>query len=669
MHLKAWAINTPAVSQIMHALKSFLFLTLLGLFALISSSMTQEEQEEAMMQRANKFFDCFEASATEELNQIAMEIIEVEELSDMYTPIVSFPSTVRSKLFFTVYNVSIDEDEIIQAVTMLYTTIIADEFDARQKQSSRSISAHINRFSSNIKDVIFSSIDTSLEDMKNYVYFESVTEPTIADQFISIDDEDLDEISTEIEVADPMDQVDEEDDKENISNDDPVKSSNRSNASKISDDLFIKARSILYYGIEPKDSLFRVAKPFLKFVKKNELKICDPSMLLDSRYSHMAFFQDFDIASPGFQEFCNHMSISDLPITSPLYTGPRKKKDEILKAKRAVLVNLARDESFRINENFSIQEMILFIKEKDDSIDSDIIEVLIEQIRDKITDFLLSFNDSGSFVSGFDEAVKEGCQLAMEIFGIFEDQDILEILVEAFHHLFESPLALLKKSDSVEEWKSFYDETSPSFKFKSSSYSPISEGIDGSSKSSSGKSVTIDEDNNEVRLLSRAGIFGTTNDDESTGNPLKRTASFSFDLSSLDDAKMQIHSIERDPVDELLDLADQAEFDFDSFGVPTLQLPLPQEPQQPVLKQFSSMKIPDFPFEDPVASIEDPIYVKSTATYALENGDDKCFMLEERMNTFNEGLTISLRETFENHNAIESVERIFAKNIRSTFKL
>ena len=81
------------------------------------------------------------------------------------------------------------------------------------------------------------------------------------------------------------------------------------------------------------------------------------------------------------------MSISDLPITSPLYAGPRKKKDEILKAKRAVLVNLARDESFRINENFSIQEMILYIKEKDDSIDSDIIEVLIEQIRDKITDF------------------------------------------------------------------------------------------------------------------------------------------------------------------------------------------------------------------------------------------------------------------------------------------
>ena len=618
------------------------------------------------MQRTNKFFDCFEASATEELNQIAMEILEVEELAVMYTPIISFPSTVRSTLFFTVYDALTAEDEIVQAITVLYTTIIFDEFDARQKQSSRSISAHINRFSSNIKDVIFSSIDKSLEAMKNYVYFESVAEPTIADQFISIDDEDFDEISSEIGVTDLMDQVDEEDDKENIPIADPVENSNTSNASKISADLYIKARSILYYGIEPNDSLFPVVKSFLKFVKKNELKICDPSMLLDSRYSHMAFFQDFDIASPGFQEFCNYMSISDLPITSPLYAGPRKKKDEILKAKRAVLVNLARDESFRINENFSIQEMILYIKEKDDSIDSDIIEVLIEQIRDKITDFLRSFNDSGSFVSGFDEAVEEGCQLAMEVFGISEDQDLPEIIVEAFHHLFESPLALLKKSDSVEEWKSFYDETSPSFKSKSS-FSPVTEGIDSSSRSSGGKSVTIDEDSNEVRLLSRADIFGTTNDDESTGNPLKRSASLSFDLSELNDAKMQLQSIARDPIDDLLDLADQADFDLDDFDVPTLQLP--QKPQQPVLKQFASNEVPDFPFEDPVASIEDLIYVKSTATYVLENGDGKCFMLEERMNTFNEGLTIALRETFENQNAIESVERIFAKNIISAFKL
>ena len=474
MHLKSWAIDTPAVSQNMHAVKSLLFLISLGLFSLISSSMTQEQQEEAMMQRTNRFFDCFEASATEELNQIAMEILQVDELAVMYTPIVSFPSTVRSTLFFTVYDASTDEDEIIQTITMLYTTIIADEFDARQKQSSRSISAHINRFSSNIKDVIFSSIDKSLEAMKDSVYFESVAEPTFTDQFISIDDEDLDEISSEIEVTDPMDQVDEEDDKENIPIDDPAESSNRSNASKISADLYIKARSILYYGIDPNDMLFPVVKSFLTFVKTNELKICDPSMLFDSRYAHMAFFQDFDIASPGFQEFCNHMSINEMPITSPLYAGPRKKKDEILKAKRAVLVNLARKESFYITENFSIEKMILYIKEKDDSIDSDIIEVLIEQIRDKITDFLRSFNDSGSFVSGFDEAVKEGCQIAMEVFGISEEQDVLEIIVEAFHHLFESPLALLKKSDSVEEWKSFYDETSPTFKFESS-FSAIAE--------------------------------------------------------------------------------------------------------------------------------------------------------------------------------------------------
>ena len=42
--------------------------------------------------------------------------------------------------------------------------------------------------------------------------------------------------------------------------------------------------------------------------------------------------------------------------------------------------------------------------------------------------------------------------------------------------------------------------------------------------------------------------------------------------------KMQLQSIARDPIDDLLDLADQADFDLDDFDVPTLQLP--QKPQQ-----------------------------------------------------------------------------------------
>ena len=108
----------------------------------------------------------------------------------------------------------------------------------------------------------------------------------------------------------------------------------------------------------------------------------------------------------------------------------------------------------------------------------------------------------------------------------FEDQDLPEIIVEAFHHLFESPLALLKKSDSVEEWKVSMTKlhllSSLNHRFL---LLPKESTVQ---RSSSGKSVTIDGDSNEVRLLSRARYFGTTNDDESTGNPLKRSASAFF---------------------------------------------------------------------------------------------------------------------------------------------
>ena len=532
-------------------------------------------------------------------------------------------------------------------------------------KNGRSRGPHINRFSSDIKDIIVSSIEKSFNAINKSVAI--VAEPTSYDEFVDIG-EDL-VVSTSEEIGRPI--ID-EDDKENCPAEIQLENSIRPVSPIISFDLVIKSKSVLYYGIKPSDMLFPLADAFLRFAIFNGLESYDPNTLFFLPTAKLALFQGFDIGCPGFKGFCNHLRIQGVPITSPLYGGPRKTNEEKLTVKRMLLVNLVREESVQININFNIETMIESINSKYANIDYDLIEFFIGQIREKISNYLLALDVNGSFISGFELAVKQGCISGMSLINMPEDKKLFDLLVEQFLSLFESPLALLKKSDSVEQWKTFYDEGSPTLKFKSL-FSPISGGIDSSSKTSGRKSVTIDEDNNKVCILPREDIFGTINDDETIGIPLKRTSSLSHNLSSMNDFNLNSHLPSpglKDPIEGLLNLAEQVDdtdCDFD-FDAPTLNLPQAQGNKEKDLNQFSKKEVPDFPFDDSVATILDPFYIKTTGIYALQNGNDACFMLDERLNSFKDGLAIFLRGSFENSKVIGSIERIFSENLNSIFK-
>ena len=121
------------------------------------------------------------------------------------------------------------------------------------------------------------------------------------------------------------------------------------------------------------------------------------------------------------------------------------------------------------------------------------------------------------------------------------------------------------------------------------------------------------------------------------------------------------------PIDELLEMVDLTAFDFDTPSL-NVDVNVNANVTENQFKQFAKDEVPDFLFEDPVATIEDPFFIVSTGIYALQNGDNACFLLNERLATIKDGLAIFLRDSFENSQVIEAVEKIFAENIKSVFE-
>lgn len=648
----------------------FLKLVLMGLFPLIFSSMMHESQYESL-QKTTQFFDHFEASAIEKLNQLAAEMsANVPELEAMHDKVVSFPETARTNLFMRILKSSCEEALIFEEFTVLYAVVLANPFDQIQRASASKghlITAHANKYNSDFKNIMFSCIEKSIEAIKNPAYLKPVpvVEAAFFEEFFDSED---DEIFSKIANATPVKKFEYDDDSDNLIRLNQFDNSNRSISPMQITNLEMKAKCQLLYGIKTVDTLFPVAYYYLRFAIQNQLENYDPSQLLYSNSkSELAKSYGLAINSPDFQEFCKHVNSTKIPITSPLYAGPRKTNDEKLNIKHEVLFNLAREEAFEIVRNLNVEAITNQVMSETQCIDIDVAEFIIGEIKGKINEYLLALDIKGSFVVGLELAIKEGCLLGTEMFGLSEDE-ISIIMYDTFIVHFENPLALLKKSDSIAIWKNFYDESSPNFKSKSRS-SSVSDVTDSPVKSSGRKSVTIDENSNECFILSRENIFGPVDDDdEHAGKPLRRTASFSHGLnlteSGSEKSLRRINSslIHPTPVTRpAYHFNRVSASSFDAFSAISEQSSAEQI-------QYSRNEVPYFPFENPVAAIEDPLYVKSTGIYALQNGDDACFSLDERLYSIQKGLEYFLGENFKNSEVIESIESLFAESLDSIFK-
>lgn len=653
----------------MHAFK---VLFLLAFSVIASASFSDDANFELIFRRANRFFDAFELSVTDKLQNIGLQITQVDELFGVYSTILSFPLLVREQLFHELMNISNTDDHIYESFLVFFNSTIGLELDNIQRQENAVgehwIDAYIEKYASDLKDAITSSVKVSIDSVtlpkiQNPVARPGPKIPVYATE--SDSDDEFDEISAEITVSNTLEKS-EIAEKENIQEEieEIMKASSRPTSPKPSPDLAFEAMSILYYGIKSNHPLFPCALSFLEFVRERGIKIVDPQLLFSRKHAQMASNHGFHLGSSGFQEFCNYLSFNSVPITSPLYCGPFVSKSKKLEVKRSVLINLARDKMQGMMENFDTSEMILYIRSQHPDFEEEIVDFFVNHTKDEVSSFLLTLNLKVSLASRLETTIKDSCQQIFEIFALPVDPELNETILKSFMSIFQSPLALIKNYDAVEEWKSYYDENSPSFK-------PSREvGCDETSGSSSGrKSVKIVEDNNEVCLIERIADIEERymREKENKSSPLRRMASIHGDLIDIsnrpsspfavfEDKIRVVKHFDKSPSVLLPVYENDPDFDFISIHK--------AEPK----RKFSSSEILDFPFMHPSEIIEHPDYIKDTGDYFLEHGDNACFMIEERLSTLKEGLTTFLDESFEEESVSQELMKIFESNLNSIFK-
>lgn len=648
----------------MQVLKVFILLTLTGIFRFINCSFGKETELEDKIEKANIFFEKFDNYAFEELSKVANRMSEFDELAPLYSTIISFPSSANERIFSKIMENIDNEDAIFDEFMELYAMIIGNELDEIRMQHDEWIDEYIFIFSSDIKDAIVISVKKALESIESC--FTSVSQSkcssleinpetvAVEDDFDSDDEED--EITPELNSGTVKCAVISEEEEQSIL-DEIWRSSSRctSPSPKASVELKIIASSVLQYGIGPKDRLFPVTKKFLEFVRKYKFKIINPNEIYSEKYQQKAFNLGFDYFSVGFQDFCNYVGNGFCPITSSLYNGYCSEY-EILTAKVTALMNLVIEDITRLIDAASFKKVHEILSSKNIAVDLEIVEFIVYRIKDHIAGYLLSFDPSSSliFINGLKATLDAACTEISETIGLSDENILFPAVKELFMVHLQSPLAFVKYINNMEEWDNNYNEQSPLFKGSPSPSSRIS--------SPERKSVLIDEYKNKVLFIDSLADIS-----KSKSKPIKRSPSSSEGLNNT--IKLSIinpENISQEQFDAAEDFdAEVSEYFNENgckFNVPAL------EQQVSSSKAFVSTEVPDFPFENPVESIEDPVYIKATFDYFLQNGDDSCFMLDERITSIKEGLNEFLSSSFENYSAIFPVQTIIEDQIDFIFK-
>lgn len=662
----------------MHALKVFVLLALTTIAPFIACSYNSHDYEsfEIGFERANTFFSIFGSSVTDKLYQISSQLVEIEELSRVCPLILSFSTMAGEQLFSEVLVNYYNEDRIYEAFLIFFNETIGLEFDQIKRglhsNDEYDFDPYIGKFASDLKDAIVSGVKSALNSTKPTEIQRPIPRSSTSNNFKSIaDSDDFDEITGEF--SKPVSLKDEN--SQQVEDIDIMTKYSQSNSPNPTPDLALEAKSILFYGIRSGHELFTVAKAYIQFLHESDLKLINPNSIFYDNNLQLAYVRNFDIGSPGFQEFCNYVECSIIPITSPLYDGPFVPKLKISEVKKKILTNLAVEKMQQIVETFNYDEMIINIQQRFPEIEFEILECFINHMREQAHVFLLTLNIKTSFSSGLKTTVKAAYKNIQEVFDLSFDKNFSKVIIKTFLSIFESPLALIKRYDSLEDWKSYYDESSPTYKPKV--LSPIEE-----CKSSGRKSVKIVEDNNEVCYINRISDIEREFIEKENIIPIKRSSRQSnlndwseIDLldgssqfSIFDDSTHVVKNLSPIPVSskdtpnlfEFKPIHKEASFSTKSFSV--------FEKVEKRTNRYLSSEVPDFPFEDSSEIVTYPDYISATGHYFLEHGDNSCFMLDERIYSIKEGISTFLSESFEDTKTTETVMNIIEKSLKVVFK-
>ena len=638
----------------MQFLKVFLSFSLLTGLNSVSCSIHANSYE-YNLQRTNSFFHHFEDKIISQLQRITVNMCEMDELILLNSLILSFPSNARENLFSKVMRLGAYENDVLfDSFLELCTETIGPELDNLLSPQSplhddENFIDYLETIFSNFNDAIVISVQHAIKIINSAVSQSQSLSPDYTDDFESDEEDDITSINPVSRITDEELEILEE----------IRQSSCKSNSPKPSNELILTSLSILYYGIQPADRLFSIARSFLAFVRENNLKIYDPRLFYINPTYEFVLMRDFDIGNYEFHSFCKSFPYLSFPITSPFYNGPPFSKSETLEAKMETLMILARDDLLKLVDSLKYDELSEQIEIEFPSANSGIVSFIIEQIKDEVSNFLMSLRRNRSLINGLNFAMRTAHVELVEIFGISDEDHLVSKIIAICMTYLRSPIALIRKYDSLVEWDSRYNE--------SSSFLIERTGSKCSLNPSSRKSVKIMEDNNEIHVIKRISEIIEDEIEKENADLQNSTTSFGSNLQSITSINTRCESVS--PVH-----FEESELELKSELKSELELELEQQrllvdtkTSSETSKKHSQNGVPDFPFEDPVNVIQEPNYIKDTGDYLFEKGDDSCFVLNERIYSINEGLSIFLSESFSHPEVIKSIQDIVSDDLKFIF--
>jgi hypothetical protein len=653
---------------------NFISLTYFASFLTCIFCSFNDDSFEASVERANTFFSQFGLSVSDKFQQISSQLAQVDELSSVCPSILSFNILAGDQLFAEVLVNSCNEDYMYQVFLGFFNDTIGLELDQIKRRlhsfDEYDFDPYVAKFASDLKDAIVSGVKYALGSIK--IQRSNPISPSSPSSFISSSENesaDFDAITVEFSKSSSCNNLIPAPKKIKF-DDECMMNSLDSNSPKLTPDLAFESIVVLFYGIRSGHALFPVAKAYLQFLQENNLKIYNPNMLICNRNAQLAFNRIFRSGHPAFREFCHHVECSIIPITSPLYHGPYVSKAKISEVKKNVLINLAVEKMQQIVETFDSDGMVTNIQNQYPEIEREIIECFISHIREQALSFLLILNNRISFASGLRETINVAYKNISDVFCLTLDPEFSKIVVDTFLSKFESPLILIKRYDSLEDWKSCYDETSPTYKPKI--LSPIEE-----SKSSGLKSVKIVEEKNQICFIDSIADIEREFIEKTSIAPIKRSPSKSSNLNELVEIDLKNSfspmSIFEDSIRVVKDLSPIPA--SSKFSSTRFEMVLPSIKESSNLNNvensatiFCISQVPDFPFQDPSEVVLCPDYITTTEDYFSKHGDNSYFMLDSRVSSIKQGVSTFLSKSFKNKKTSDSVMKIFEESLNKVFK-
>jgi hypothetical protein len=607
-----------------------------------AASTAEDFKFEKKLENISSFFDKFCSLSSPKFEEIAMLALQYDELSYIFTEISEFPSSSRNHLLHEMLNPQCDQEFVLKTFYDYFNATLLPRFTDILDKHPELNTVIIDLFES-IKITIKTNVILALQSVTKQA--PTPTRP----------------IATEMPILFPL-YEDEEKENAAISTDQLIPA-NQESAFKLAYPLQVYALVVLSYGLDPNHSFYNVACSYIDTLLKCDFNLrtfrnlINPQYVFDFHYYVFLKKKGFDAKSSGFSDFRSFVANNAKPITSVLYQGEKKSIEEIRLAKQNLLnshTSAQIREVIDTFDNVKMNDLISWIQ-KIFSVDSETLEILIEVAKESVSQFLLEISDKGEFSAELESKISSACLNAVTTLNS-DHSDLPSIIAKEFMKIFNPLFELYSTFIDVDIWEYLFKP-----KCKALSFAEL--------RKKEEEDAILRHSIPLQRAFIRPSLKnGLSELNSHSSESLKKADPLRTDAHQRVSFSKPVNFTGRRP--RVASMTDVSRPSVESEYLASRRMP----PGGIVrlnaigpgsLSSTEEIIIPDFPFQDSRAAIEDGSFIKSTAEYFMKNGDNSRFNLSSRIEVFKIGASNFVHESFSDSHVADSLEEIISGNVDS----